>query len=96
MNHELKCWPSFFVGLKSGRKLFEVRRDDRGFSEGDTCCIKEFLDGRGYTGDELHFSISSILRDFPGVMDGYCVLGLQRIHVHKQSLDAFEDPTFSF
>ena len=83
MIHDLKCWPSFFVGLENGSKPFEVRKDDRGFAVGDTLKVSEFFLGRGYTGRSMLFSISSILRDFPGVEPGFCVLGLQRLHAAK-------------
>lgn len=82
MIHDLKCWPSFFVGLESGAKPFEVRKDDRDFAVGDRLLIREYLAGRdAYTGRELHFNVGTILRDFPGIEPGYCVLGLQRLHV---------------
>jgi hypothetical protein len=40
--HELKCWPTEFEAVKYGRKDFEIRRDDRGFSEGDIVILREY------------------------------------------------------
>lgn len=31
----LKCWPEYFRDVKSGKKTFEFRRDDRAFEVGD-------------------------------------------------------------
>lgn len=33
--HELKTWPEYWDAVRSGRKTFEVRRNDRGFRLGD-------------------------------------------------------------
>jgi hypothetical protein len=39
--HELKCWPKFFNEVEAGRKLFEVRENDRPFAVGDTIILQE-------------------------------------------------------
>lgn len=41
MKHELKTWPVYFEALWSGRKRFEVRKNDRGFKTGDRLVLKE-------------------------------------------------------
>ena len=40
--HELKTWPEFFKQTRSGRKKFELRRNDRGFQVGDHLLLKEW------------------------------------------------------
>jgi hypothetical protein len=40
--HELKILSVFFEAVSSGRKLFEVRRNDRDFQEGDLLILREF------------------------------------------------------
>ena len=42
MHHELKIWPSFYEEVKSGRKPFDIRRNDRGFQKGDTITFREW------------------------------------------------------
>lgn len=75
--HELKAWPQYFLPIWQGRKSFEVRRDDRGFQEGDTLCLREWEpDSQQYTGAEIHAAVTFVLRDFPGLQPGYVVLGL--------------------
>lgn len=79
MKHELKVYPRFWRALSTGKKPFEVRRDDRGFRVGDTCELREFNPESGYTGAGPYIrEITYILRneDMPvGVPVGYCVLG---------------------
>ena len=41
--HELKAWPDCFQAVVNGQKKFEVRRDDRGFEEGDIVHLREFI-----------------------------------------------------
>jgi hypothetical protein len=39
----LKCWPEFFKPTLSGKKRFELRRDDRGgFQVGDELWLREW------------------------------------------------------
>lgn len=40
--HELKIWPEFFDAVDSGKKKFDVRKNDRGFKEGDVLVLREF------------------------------------------------------
>lgn len=76
--HELKVWPEYFAALASGRKNFEVRRDDRGFSEGDTLRLREWRpDMQLYTGAELLAGVVYLLRGpVFGIEDGFVVMQL--------------------
>lgn len=40
--HELKTWPEPFEATQRGDKLFEFRRDDRGFAVGDVLVLKKW------------------------------------------------------
>lgn len=76
--HELKINPKYFDDVKSGRKRFEIRKDDRDYKVGDLIILKEYENGH-YTGREIKcLTIRYILRDAAeyGLMDGYCILGL--------------------
>lgn len=49
--HDLKTWPQFYRAVIDGRKTFEVRKNDRGFAEGDTLVLREWKpDTKNYTG----------------------------------------------
>jgi len=41
MEHVLKTDPEVFEALVSGRKTYELRRDDRGFAVGDRLTLRE-------------------------------------------------------
>lgn len=40
--HDLKTWPEFFDPVFSGLKSFELRKDDRGYVEGDYLLLREW------------------------------------------------------
>ena len=73
--HELKCLPEYFDAVAWQGKRFEIRKDDRGYHVGDLVQLREW-DGEKYTGRILSSqTVRYILRDAPGLMDGYCILG---------------------
>ena len=79
MLHALKTHPEYFEALKSGEKAFELRKDDRPFEVGDTFLAQEYdPEKEQYSGEEVQFKISYILRDAQkfGLKTGYCILGL--------------------
>ena len=54
MKHFLKCWPEYFREVKAGRKLFEIRVNDRGYAVGDKLCLNEYDPvGKVYTGNNI-------------------------------------------
>lgn len=83
MIHPLKTLPIFFNAVQSGAKQFELRKNDRNFITGDTVTLEEWVAEtapgtmKGYTGRVLNKQVSYILKDFPGLERGYCILGLK-------------------
>ena len=76
MIHELKILTQYFEEVKSRRKTFEIRKNDRNFKVGDDLILKEW-DGEKFTGRKIERTISYILYDWPcGLKDGYCVMSL--------------------
>jgi hypothetical protein len=73
--HELKCRPRFYEHIESGKKLFEIRYNDRNYQVGDTLFIREFepYDGT-YSGRECRKKITYIT-DWEQP-PGYVVMGL--------------------
>lgn len=77
MNHVLKLQPRFAKDIESGRKTFEVRRDDRDFKVGDTLTFTD-LDGKPYDMASYEVTYKLPREDFPaGLQKGYCVLGIK-------------------
>lgn len=74
--HEVKTSPTFFQAAMSGKKRFELRKNDRGYHVGDTLIQKEFKDN-AYTGYELTQEIVYVLEDFTGLEEGFCILGVE-------------------
>lgn len=60
MQHKLKIIPKYFNDVKSLRKTFEVRKDDRDFRINDTILLREWSDG-DYTGRSCVVKITYIL-----------------------------------
>lgn len=73
--HDVKLGITFFDDVKTGRKTFELRKNDRGYKEGDTIVLHEYKDGTT-TGRTITKKIVYMLEDFTGLEDGYCILGL--------------------
>lgn len=79
IEHELKCWESYFCSVWDGSKPFELRKDDRDFRTGDTLWLRETKYGSGeYTGRECRRIITYVLRheEDLGLPQGYAILGL--------------------
>lgn len=77
MNHELKTWPIFWPALNSGRKNFEIRKNDRNFQAGDALCLREFDPKlKIYTGHRLFFEVTYVTNF--NQRKGWVVMGLQQ------------------
>lgn len=76
--HDVKLGTTFFDDVKTGRKTFELRKNDRGYKEGDTIVLHEYKDG-ATTGRTITKKIVYMLEDFTGLEDGYCILGLGEV-----------------
>ncbi|EOH55927.1 hypothetical protein UA3_01110 [Enterococcus faecium EnGen0263] len=76
MTHELKILPEFFEPVTSGRKQFEIRKNDRDFKVGDQLALREWS-GEKYTGDLFKAEITYIT-DY-AQHDGYVVLGIRGV-----------------
>lgn len=79
--HHLKTHPEPFEAMRTGRKPFEYRADDRpgGFQTGDTLVLDEWDPDLGhFTGAVELRRVGYILRgpDF-GVPEGFCVMALE-------------------
>lgn len=79
MIHELKTWPEYFKEVVRGAKNFEVRKDDRNFSIGDTLILREWNPStENYTGVITNKKITYIMSGGRfGIEEGYVILSLR-------------------
>ncbi len=83
--HVCKSWTHFFQAIKEGRKLHDLRNNDRNFQVGDVIRLQEYLPFDGvYTGDELDVEITFITSNVTpcayssSALDrDYCILSLK-------------------
>lgn len=81
--HDVKLGTTFFDDVKTGRKTFELRKNDRGYKEGDTIVLHEYKDGTT-TGRTITKKIVYMLEDFTGLEDGYCILGVGEVKAGEE------------
>ena len=75
---EKKVLPEYYKGIRTHKKMFEIRKDEDDIKPGDILVLREW-DGEKYTGGMTRREVTAVLRDCPeyGLMEGYCILSLQ-------------------
>jgi len=81
MIHELKCWAVQYDATVAGKKLFEIRNNDRGFHRGDTLLLKRYYpDAEEYSGEISFYEITWIERGPSwGLPKDMVVMGIKQI-----------------
>lgn len=74
--HELKLAAMYFKDVATGKKSFELQKNDRGFKTGDALRLNEYADGKE-TGRYIEADIVYMLEDYSGLQKGYCILGIK-------------------
>lgn len=80
--YEVKTAPSYFEAAMAGKKMFELRKNDRNYQVGRKLLQKEFKDNE-YTGRALLQEITYLLEDYTGLEDGYCILGVKNLDMKQ-------------
>nr|DAN85666.1 MAG TPA: chromosome partitioning protein [Caudoviricetes sp.] len=98
--HDVKLGATFFEDVKTGRKTFELRKNDREYKEGDMIVLNEYKGGAA-TGRTITKKIVYILEDFAGLEDGYCILGLGEVEetlqeAEKVAADYIDNPVMEY
>lgn len=72
-----KILPQYFKDVCSGKKNFELRKDEDDIQVGDILTLEEWVPETGKTGYCTNRTVSYVLRNVPeyGLMDGYCIIG---------------------
>lgn len=86
MVHQLKCAANYFDDVISGRKTFEVRKNDRDFHVGDYLALNELAANGTETGTSAIFHVHYILDDKAYCLPGYVVLGIKPCYVAEKPL----------
>lgn len=78
MKHELKVKPENYEAISSGKKKFEIRRNDQNYQVGDILCLKEWYRGR-YTGRSLEKVVDYIYEGngTHGISEKCCIMSLR-------------------
>lgn len=74
--HEVKLATIYYDDVASGKKSFELRKNDRHYKQGDALKMQEYEAGN-YTGRYLMADIVYMLEDYTGLQEGYCILGVK-------------------
>lgn len=75
--HNLKTWPLYFQAIADGRKTFDVRKNDRGFKEGDILELMEYNpETKKYTGRILLKRIGFMIEGEWGLSAETCCMSL--------------------
>ena len=78
--HYLKTWPEYFQAMKSGKKTFEIRKNDRDYEVGDTLVLQEYYpESKWYTGDEIQREVTYLLAEMPFVPEGYVCMAVEKV-----------------
>ena len=69
-----KILPEYFEAVKARKKNFELQ-EDYNAQEGDLLVLLEFCPFNGYSGRGARRYIKYVLRNCPGLKNGYCIIG---------------------
>jgi hypothetical protein len=80
--HEIKIAPEYYEAIKSGRKNFELRKNDRDYKVGDILILSEFGGEQSESKEPLVRIVEYVLKDCEqyGLKEGYCILGFYNRH----------------
>jgi len=78
MTHRLKTWPQYFEEVYSGKKNFELRKNDRNYNVGDILILEEWdSELRDYSGRRISKKVEYILEGGSlGLEKGYVIMAL--------------------
>jgi hypothetical protein len=88
MRHDVKCWSKYFDDVKSGKKPFEVRFNDRDYRVGDIIRQSNFdPETQKYIGEFVDCRITYILDDPQFCKDGFVVMGIFVVGYGREKRD---------
>lgn len=85
MIHALKILPNYFEDVISGRKTFEIRKNDRDYKVGDLLALNEWT-GETYTGRSCLVTVDYIIDDKDFCKEGYVIMSIKRPSAPRHSI----------
>ena len=82
--HQIRIAAMYFNDACSGKKPFELRKNDRHYKEGDILEMMEFKDGKN-TGRIVRVLVTYLLEDYTGLEEDYCIMGTKVIDYTKEN-----------
>lgn len=87
MKHIVKSWTHLFKPIKDGRKLYDLRKNDRDYKVGDWVQLCEYdMEVGQYTGDIINVEITYITNHVTPcavscavLPNDYCILGYKKL-----------------
>jgi ParB family chromosome partitioning protein len=76
--HPIKLATMYYEDELNGTKPFTLRKNDRDFKVGDILQNEEYNNGE-HTGRSFKALITSMLEDYTGLTESYCILGFRTI-----------------
>ena len=80
--HEVKLAASWWNDITSGKKRFELCKNDRGYKVGDKLLMQEYAAG-AFTGRTILADITYMLEEYTGLTEGYAILGIELLKVSE-------------
>lgn len=77
MIHALKQLPEYYSDVLSGRKSFEIRKNDRPYKEGDLLALNEYDTENGYSGRSCLVYIDYVLNNSEYCKEGFVVMAIK-------------------
>ena len=75
--HHKKLTQPYFDDVWSGDKRFELRKNDCDYEVNDLIILEEYDSiSNTYSGRKIRAHIVYVLKDYDGLEEGYCILGL--------------------
>lgn len=74
--HRIRLAKMSFEDVASGKKPFELRKNDEGFKQGDILEMAEYTNGEE-TGRIIKAEVTYMLQEYAGLAEGYCIMAIK-------------------
>lgn len=86
MIHKLKIEPQFLVDIRSGKKTFENRYNDRNYQENDILLLCAYVNGH-YTNDCEVVKVTYVFNDEAYCKNGFVTMSIKLFDIDKLNFE---------